>query len=167
MKMCKLKSYEDMKKNTIRFYNDVFHIDTEGNNYELAIQSLVMPEYMKEFNESKMKPETRIYNNGSLATLGDTVISTFLMDRYFRKEITSEQLSEYKKMATNKELNRLGEKYLESILFCRNYDLYYEESEGDLIQNRKGYASAFEAVIGFIYKFSKDKCDNFLLDCFK
>jgi 23S rRNA maturation mini-RNase III len=167
MKMCKLKSYEDMKKNTIRFYNDVFQINTEGNNHELAIQSLVMPEYMKEFNESKMKPETRIYNNGSLATLGDTVISTFLMNRYFKKEITPEHLSEYKRMATNKELNQLGQKVLISILFYRNNDLYYEESEGDLTQNRKGYASAFEAVVGFLYKCSREKCDNFLADCFK
>ena len=49
---------------------------------------------------------------------------------------------------TNEQMNPLAEKWLNRFLFAANNDLKDNNSDG---QNTKGYATALEAVIGFLF----------------
>lgn len=51
----------------------------------------------------------------------------------------------------NKELNIVGEQVLKDVLFARNNDLISNNDN----ENKKAYATAFEAIIGFIVLLDK------------
>ena len=80
-----------------------------------------------------------------------------MLDRY-TGEKTSKTLTEEKEIVKNDRLNVIGKKMLCDedgiFLFAANNDL---ESNNDDHPNKKAYATAFEAVIGFISLLDKDQ----------
>ena len=125
-----------MIEETKKFYDGIGITDLKGLEEE-AVVSLTTGSYA---NQYKQKFSEKIYDNESLATLGDAVCSAILLKKEYKKEKSMEDMNGLKKRLTNKELNIVGEKMLKDKLFSANGDL-----GGD-----KGYATAFEAVIGFV-----------------
>lgn len=76
------------------------------------------------------------------------------MLKEYDMDITSKELTDKKKIVTNEHLNIIGKNLLSNKLFAMNNDL----KEG----NKKSYATAFEAVIGFISIINKNKVDEIL-----
>ena len=80
-----------------------------------------------------------------------------MLDRY-TDEKTSKTLTEEKEIVKNDRLNVIGKKMLCDedgiFLFASNNDL---ESNNKAHPNKKAYATAFEAVIGFISLLDKDQ----------
>ncbi len=125
-----------MVEETKNFYAGIGITDLKGREEE-AVISLTTGSYANQYNQ---KFSGKIYSNESLATLGDAVCSAILLRKEYKKEKSMEDMNGLKKCLTNKELNIVGEKMLKDKLFSANDDL-----GGD-----KGYATAFEAVIGFV-----------------
>lgn len=145
-----LSTYEEMSEKASRFYEGL-QIKIPEQYVDLAVRSLTMPQYANEFNVSNNHP---IGDHRALATVGDAVCGAFLMlDRYTDEE-TKKELTAEKKVVTNEHLNLVGEKILKDRLFASNNDL---ESNNDDHPNKKAYATAFEAVIGFISLLDKDQ----------
>ena len=71
------------------------------------------------------------------------------MLKEFNTNSTQEELTDKKKIVTNKHLNIIGKNLLLNKLFAINNDLKEE--------NKKSYATAFEAVIGFIGILDRNK----------
>lgn len=69
---------------------------------------------------------------------------------------TEEELTDEKKALANKNLNIIGEKLLKDKLFATNSDL----TNSNPNKNKKSYATAFEAVIGFISLIRPDALDQ-------
>lgn len=133
-------SYDEMRNITREFYNSI-GVDYPTKLEAEAVASLTMPSYANEFSQGK--GNMRIHDNNALATLGDAVCSAFLLNDAFLLWKSQEQLTKLKDSVTNKNLNKAGRFLLIEKLFERNNDL--------LPQNKKAYATAFEAVIGFTY----------------
>lgn len=114
----------------------------------MDVQSLTMPEYAKEYND---KHNEKIKDHRALSSVGDAICGAYIMLKEYNIDITSEELTDKKKIVTNEHLNIIGENLLSNKLFAINNDL----KEG----NKKSYATAFEAVIGFI---NKNKVDEIL-----
>lgn len=137
-----MQGFNEMKQITVDFYKTIGIDDIPEKYLHLAVMSLTMPEYSKEYKDH-FKDE--IGNHSALATVGDSVCEAFLMlnsypcDSY---NITAEKMSGKKSSLTNVNLNKIGEELLKDHLFYRNNDL----KDGNI----KSYATAFEAVIGFI-----------------
>lgn len=141
---------EEMIKLTIEFYNSL-GIKISKEDEMMAVQSLTMPDYAKEYND---KHNEKIKNHRALSTVGDAVCGEYIMLKEYNIDITSEELTDKKKIVTNEHLNIIGENLLSNKLFAINNDL----KEG----NKKSYATAFEAVIGFIGIINKNKVDGIL-----
>lgn len=77
------------------------------------------------------------------------------MLKEYKSNITSEELSNKKSIVKNENLNNIGKDLLQNKLFAVNNDLTEK--------NIKSYATAFEAVIGFIGILDKNKV-NIILD---
>lgn len=92
-----------------------------------------------------------------MATVGDAVCGAFLMLNRYTDEKTKKELTAEKKVVTNEHLNLVGEKILKDWLFASNNDL---ESNNEAHPNKTAYATAFEAVIGFIALLDKDQNTN-------
>ncbi len=135
----KILSYDEMKDKTKKYYKNL-NINIPSFYIDCAIQSLTMAEYAKEFNDKNIT--IKINDHRALATVGDAVCAAYLMRKKYHISSTEEELTNYKKILTNECLNKIGEKMLIGSLFYRNNDLKDE--------NGKSYATAFEAVIGFI-----------------
>ena len=141
--------YEEMKIKTMDFYKSI-NIKVKENKISLAITSLTMPQYEKEYNDkinneinSGLKNEKDMIKcNNALATVGDAICGAYLMIEKFDTKYTMEELTALKETVTNENLNIIGKKLLENHLFFSNNDL------DDI--NKKSYATAFEAVVGFI-----------------
>lgn len=74
-----LSTYEEMSEKASRFYEDL-QIKIPDQYVDLAVRSLTMPQYAKEYNDSNNHP---IGDHRALATVGDAVCGAFLMlDRY-------------------------------------------------------------------------------------
>lgn len=140
--------YKELVNKTKEFYKtlEVNICDEEERIIQLAITSLTMPEFAKEYNDAH---EQKIYDNRSLATVGDSMCAALLMWREFSIDLSMEEMTEKKKLLQNESLNIIGEKLLKGYLFAENNDLKD--------QNKKAYATAFEAVIGFLAKFDFEK----------
>ena len=152
-----LLTYEEMSEKASRFYEGL-QIKIPEQYVDLAVRSLTMPQYAKEYKD---KYGETIGDHTALATLGDAVCGAFLMlDRYTDKK-TSKTLTEEKEIVKNDRLNVIGKKMLCDedgiFLFASNNDL---ESNNEAHPNKKAYATAFEAVIGFIALLDKNQNTN-------
>lgn len=129
---------EEMIKLTIEFYNSL-EIKISKEDEMMAVQSLTMPEYAEEYNKSHSE---RIKDHRALSTVGDAICGAYVMLKEFNTNSTQEELTNKKKIVTNEHLNIIGRNLLLKKLFAINNDLKEE--------NKKSYATAFEALIGFI-----------------
>lgn len=155
---------ETMKEKTKKFYQDLgCDLDEKDEkDLNLAVQSLTMPCYANEFNQSH---EVQLYNNFSLATVGDAYWGAFIVARKFTPDSTKGELSNEikQKIGSNQEMNRLAEKLLKDHLFAENNDLTINDSDAP---NTKGYATALEAVVGFLFLVYPEKVSSILEDRF-
>ncbi len=138
-----------MINKTINFYKERLGIEVPDKFIDLAVTSLTMPSYAKEYND---KYRVKLTDHRSLATVGDAVCEAYLMINKFNENITSEELTKEKKLLENDHFNEIGKVLLKDNLFSSNNDL---DSNNDH-NNKKAYATAFEAIIGFIAIMNKD-----------
>ena len=136
---------EEMIKLTIEFYN-LLEIEISKEDEMMAVQSLTMPDYAKEYND---KHNEKIKDHRALSTVGDAICGAYIMLKEYNMGITSEELTDKKKIVTNEHLNIIGKNLLLNKLFAINNDLKEE--------NKKSDATAFEAVIGFIGILDRNK----------
>lgn len=148
-----LSTYEEMSEKASRFYEGL-QIKIPEQYVDLAVRSLTMPQYAKEYQD---KYNQYIGEHRALATVGDAVCGAFLMLNRYTDEKTKKELTAEKKVVTNEHLNLVGEKILKDWLFASNNDL---ESNNEAHPNKTAYATAFEAVIGFIALLDKDQNTN-------
>ena len=74
-----LLTYEEMRERAFEFYDDL-QINIPKIYVDLAVRSLTMPQYAKEYQD---KYGDTIGDHTALATVGDAVCGAFLMlDRY-------------------------------------------------------------------------------------
>lgn len=147
-----LLTYEEMSERAFEFY-DYLQINIPKKYVALAVRSLTMPQYAKEYKD---KYGETIGDHTALATVGDAVCGAFLMLDRYTDEKTEKELTAEKKVVTNEHLNLVGEKILKDRLFAKNNDLETKSGE----KNKKAYATAFEAVIGFITWLDKNQNTN-------
>ena len=147
-----LLTYEEMRERAFEFYDDL-QINIPKIYVDLAVRSLTMPQYAKEYQD---KYNQYIGDHRALATVGDAVCGAFLMLDRYTDEKTKKELTAEKKVVTNEHLNLVGEKILKVRLFAKNNDL---ESKSEK-KNKKAYATAFEAVIGYIAVLDKNQNTN-------
>lgn len=136
---------EEMLKLTIEFYNSL-GIEISKEYEMMAAQSLTMPEYAEKYNK---KHTEKIKDHRALSTVGDAICGAYVMLKEFNTNSTQEELTNKKKIVTNVHLNIIGRNLLLNKLFAINNDLKEE--------NKKSYATAFEAVIGFIGILNRNK----------
>ena len=148
---------KEMKEKSLEFYKGL-NVETSQENILLAVRSLTMPQYAKEYKD---KYGETIGDHTALATVGDAVCGAFLMLDRYTDEKTSKTLTEEKEIVKNDRLNVIGKKMLCDedgiFLFSSNNDL---ESNNEDHPNKKAYATAFEAIIGFIALLDKDQKTN-------
>ena len=132
-------SYEEMTIKTKDFYALLGCKVISDNLMRDAITSLTMPQYAYIYNS---KNNAEINDHRALATLGDAVCGSLLLTNKYHYNSTPEELTFVKESLTNDNLKTKGKQLLKDNLFYSNNDL--DE------KNRKSYATAFEAVIGFL-----------------
>lgn len=142
--------YDELKNKTLKFYESI-SIEVPINKLECAVQSLTMSQFAKEYN---VVNEKEIYDNRVLATLGDAICGAFVIKKEFKNDISADDLTKKKKVVTNKNLNKIGKELLEGKIFFSNTDI--DE------KNTKAYATAFEAIVGFISLISIKDAFKFL-----
>ncbi len=98
-----------------------------------------MPEYAKNYNDVN---QIKIKDHSSLATVGDAFCNAYQMLNEYTSFLTKEELTNKKSPFSNENLNEVGKLLLKEHLFAKNNDLKDT--------NTKSYATAFEAVIGFL-----------------
>ena len=138
-----LLTYGEMSERAFEFYNDL-QINIPKKYVALAVRSLTMPQYAKEYQD---KYNQYIGDHRALATVGDAVCEAFVMLKEYNDALTSDDLDKKKESLQNEELNLAGEKILKGVLFASNNDLKSNNTDHP---NKKAYATAFEAVMGFI-----------------
>lgn len=148
-----LSTYEEMSEKASRFYEGL-QIKIPEQYVDLAVRSLTMPQYAKEYQD---KYNQCIGDHRALATVGDAVCEAFVMLKEYNDDLTSDDLDKKKESLQNEKLNFVGERMLKGVLFASNNDL---ESNNEAHPNKKAYATAFEAVIGFIALLDKDQNTN-------
>ena len=157
MKIRNMYTLKEMKEKSLEFYKGL-NVETSQENILLAVRSLTMPQYAKEYKD---KYGETIGDHTALATVGDAVCGAFLMLDRYTDEKTSKTLTEEKEIVKNDRLNVIGKKMLCDedgiFLFASNNDL---ESNNEDHPNKKAYATAFEAIIGFIALLDKDQKTN-------
>ena len=157
MKIRNMYTLKEMKEKSLEFYKGL-NVETSQENILLAVRSLTMPQYAKEYKD---KYGETIGDHTALATVGDAVCGAFLMLDRYTGEKTSKTLTEEKEIVKNDRLNVIGKKMLCDedgiFLFASNNDL---ESNNEDHPNKKAYATAFEAIIGFIALLDKDQKTN-------
>ena len=146
-------TYDEMVEKTREFYDEL-QIDISDKYVDLAVRSLTMPQYAKEFNDKFHK---EIGDHRALATVGDAVCEAFVMLKEYNDALTADDLDKKKESLQNEKLNLVGERMLKGVLFTSNNDL---ESNNDDHPNKKAYATAFEAIIGFIALLDKNQNTN-------
>ncbi len=157
-----LLEYSEMVTRTIAFYNSL-DITIPEERLEEAVISLSMPKYYEEFNANRKNRVNNISlmnHHGALSTVGDAVCQNYLMNKKYSLTISQEKLTAEKEALTNKNLNIIGKKLLEGIVFATDSDLINSNPNDN--ENKKAYASAFEAVIGFISLIRPDDVSRIL-----
>lgn len=152
--MNQLLTYEKMVNKTLDFYKSLGIKNIPEKRIKDAVTSLTMPQYTKEYNDNNKEI---IKDHRALATLGDAVCGALLLKEKYNYNVTSEYLTNEKKLLENDNLNNVGRELLNDNLFWRNNDL------DDI--NRKSYATAFEAVIGFISLIDIRKAEKLIKKC--
>ena len=148
-----LLTYEEMSERAFEFY-DYLQINIPKKYVALAVRSLTMPQYTKEYQD---KYNQYIGDHRALATVGDAVCEAFVMLKEYNDALTSDDLDKKKDCLQNEGLNLAGEKMLNGVLFASNNDLKSNNADHP---NKKAYATAFEAVIGFIALLDKNQNTN-------
>ena len=146
-------TYDEMVEKTREFYDEL-QIDISDKYVDLAVRSLTMPQYAKEYQD---KYNQYIGDHRALATVGDAVCEAFVMLKEYNDALTSDDLDKKKECLQNEGLNLAGEKMLNGVLFASNNDLKSNNAD---YPNKKAYATAFEAVIGFIALLDKNQNTN-------
>lgn len=138
-----LQDYPSMEAQAKMFYQERVGITLDNEELtRLAVQSITLPGYMKEFNDYY---ETEIYSLEGLATVGDAALADYLMKAHFKPHLTKAELTQLKEKLTNEELASLGEELFGDFLFSRNTDL--NKNKQCYV---RAYATALEAVFGFL-----------------
>ena len=145
--------FKEMQEKSIQFYK-LLNIDILQKDIILAVTSLTMPQYAKEYKD---KYNLNIGDHRARATVGDAVCGAFVMLEEYTEAMTSNDLNDSKARLQNEKLNLVGERMLKGVLFASNNDL---ESNNEDHPNKKAYATAFEAVIGFIALLDKNQNTN-------
>ena len=114
-----LLTYEEMSERAFEFY-DYLQINIPKKYVALAVRSLTMPQYAKEYQD---KYNQYIGDHRALATVGDAVCEAFVMLKEYNDALTSDDLDKKKESLQNEELNLAGEKILKGVLFAKNNDL--------------------------------------------
>lgn len=141
--------YDKMIERALSFYEKLNIEVSSDKDINRAVKSLTMPQYAKEYNDlHKDRHENKIGDHCALSTVGDAVCEAFLMLNRYEDNKTSGDLTDCKELLTNDRLNEIGQKMLSGFLFERNNDLN--------LKNTKAFATAFEAVIGFIALLDKE-----------
>ncbi len=140
-----LLEYSEMVTRTIKFYNSLY-IDIPDERLEEAVISLSMPKYVEEFNANRKNNVSLKNDHRALSTVGDTICASYWMLKKYTITSSQDGLNKEKDALKNDNLNIIGQKLLKDVLFYTNTDL--TDSNGN--ENKKSYATAFEAVIGFI-----------------
>ena len=153
MKIRNMYTLKEMKEKSLEFYKGL-NVETSQKNILLAVRSLTMPQYAKEYQD---KYNQYIGDHRALATVGDAVCEAFVMLNEYNDDLTSDDLDKKKESLQNEKLNLVGERMLKGVLFTSNNDL---ESNNADHPNKKAYATAFEAIIGFIALLDKDQNTN-------
>ena len=148
-----LLTYEEMSERAFEFY-DYLQINIPKKYVALAVRSLTMPQYAKEYQD---KYNQYIGDHRALATVGDAVCEAFVMLKEYNDALTSDDLDKKKECLQNEGLNLAGEKMLNGVLFASNNDLKSNNADHP---NKNAYATAFEAVIGFIALLDKNQNTN-------
>lgn len=152
-------TYSQMEERARSFYATL-GVTLTKRDLPLAIQSLAMPEYTKIYNDANRT--CPIHDNDSLATVGDAVFYVYVLELCFTPRSSEGFLTDKKaKYCANETMNVYGEEWLRDWLFATHTDLY---EEGRELPNRKGYATAFEAVVGFLYLRARDRVEQILCD---
>ncbi len=152
MEKDKLLTFDEMTEKAINFYKEL-GVDVPDDKINRAVYSLTMPQYAKVYND---KNDQKIFDHRALATVGDAVCAAYLMLKECSDGLSEGELTDKKDKLENEELNKIGEKMCGGKLFAFNNDL---ESNNEN-ENKKAYATAFEAVIGFIALLEKQKSLN-------
>ena len=152
MEKDKLLTFDEMKEKAKKFYKDL-GVNVPDDKINLAVYSLTMPQYENAYNS---KNDSKIFDHSALATVGDAVCAAYLMLKEYSDGLNKEDLTKKKSKLKNEKLNKIGEKMCGGKLFASNNDL---ESNNDK-ENKKAYATAFEAVVGFIALLEKQKSLN-------
>lgn len=155
-----LLEYSEMVTRTKEFYNSLY-IDIPDERLEEAVISLTMPKYYEEFNYNRKNRRNNISlmnHHGALSTVGDAICASYWMLKKYTITSSQDGLTKEKDALTNNHLNIIGEKLLKDKLFATNSDL----TNSNLNKNKKSYATAFEAVIGFISLIDPDSVNRIL-----
>lgn len=105
-------TYDEMIEKTREFYDEL-QIDIPDKYVDLAVRSLTMPQYSKEFNDKFHK---EIGDHRALATVGDALCEAYTMLKFYEDSLTADDLNKKKEVLQNKELNIVGEQVLK--MFC-------------------------------------------------
>ncbi len=114
-----LLTYEEMSDRAFKFYDDL-QINIPKKYADLAVRSLTMPQYAKEYIDSNNNP---IGDHCALATVGDAVCEAFVMLKEYNDALTADDLDKKKESLQNEKLNLVGELMLKGVLFTSNNDL--------------------------------------------
>lgn len=101
-----IKTYEEMLEKTRKFYKRTFNYNIPKKHEQQAVTSLSMSQYAKEFKD-KYK-ESDLKDNTALATVGDAVLSAYLMLKEYKYKSTKGELTNKKDILTNYNLKGCG-----------------------------------------------------------
>lgn len=131
-----LLTYEEMSERAFEFY-DYLQINISRKYVALAVRSLTMPQYAKEYQD---KYNQYIGDHRALATVGDAACEAFVMLNEYNDALTSEDLDKKKEGLQNERLNLAGEKMLNGVLFASNNDLKSNNADHP---NKKNLCNGF------------------------
>lgn len=130
MKIRNMYTLKEMKEKSLEFYKGL-NVETSQENILLAVRSLTMPQYAKEYKD---KYGETIGDHTALATVGDAVCGAFLMLDRYTDEKTSKTLTEEKEIVKNDRLNVIGKKML-----CDEDGIFLFASNNDLESNNEDH----------------------------
>lgn len=78
-------TYDEMIEKTREVYDEL-QIDIPDKYVDLAVRSLTMPQYAKEFNDKFHK---EIGDHRALATVGDAIYAAYTMLKFYEDSLTA------------------------------------------------------------------------------
>lgn len=104
-------TYDEMIEKTREVYDEL-QIDIPDKYVDLAVRSLTMPQYAKEFNDKFHK---EIGDHRALATVGDAIYAAYTMLKFYEDSLTADDLNKKRRSYKIKSLD--WQKYAKSITF--------------------------------------------------